>query len=56
LETTEIALIADAHEDIRPHVRVANRAAAIAFVAQSAYRDARLFPTHDEVWVVFGHL
>ena len=27
----------------------------LTFFAQTADRDARLFPAHDEVWVMLGH-
>jgi len=38
--------VADAHKGCRSHVRVADRALAVAFVAESAQRDAWLFAAH----------
>lgn len=55
LVVAEGALVADARQRRRPHVRVADGALAVALVAQAAERDARLFAAHDEVGVVAGH-
>ena len=43
------AFIADAHQRGRSHVRVAHRTLAIAFVADSSDRDARLLSTLDVI-------
>ncbi|GMS87971.1 hypothetical protein PENTCL1PPCAC_10146, partial [Pristionchus entomophagus] len=50
-----VALVADSHERARTHVRVADDAATIALVAQSADGDARLLATEDEIGMVLGH-
>ena len=49
------ALVADAHERGRAHVRVAHGALAVALVAQPAQRNAGLLAAHDEVGMVAGH-
>lgn len=53
LVVAERALVADAGERGRAHVRVAHGAFAVAFVAQAPDGDAGLFAAHDEVagWV-----
>lgn len=55
LVVAEGALVADAHERGRAHVRVADGALAVALVTQPAERDAGLLAAHDEVRVVAGH-
>ena len=55
LVVAEAALVADAHEGRGPHVRVAHRALAVAFVAEAAEGDAGGLAAHDEVGVVAGH-
>ena len=55
LIVAEGALVADAHEGGRAHIRIANGALAVALVAQPAQRNARLLSAHDEVGVVAGH-
>jgi hypothetical protein len=49
LVVAERALVADAREGCRAHVRVAHGAFAVAFVAESADGDAGLFAAHDKV-------
>lgn len=49
------ALVADAHKGRGPHVRVADGALAVAFVAETADCDAGLLAAHYEVGVVAGH-
>jgi hypothetical protein len=55
LVVTERALVADAHEGGGPHIRVADGAFAVAFVAEAADGDAgRLFAL-NQIGVVFRH-
>jgi hypothetical protein len=49
------AFVADAHECSWADVRVAHGAFAIAFVAETADRDAGLFAAHDEIGVMARH-
>jgi hypothetical protein len=49
LVVAEAALIADADEGGRPDVRVADRALAVALVAEAADGDAGLLAAHDEI-------
>lgn len=46
LVVAEGAFVADAHEGRRSNVGVADGAFAVAFVAETADGDARLFATH----------
>lgn len=55
LVVAEGALVADARQRRRPHVRVAHGALAVALVAQAADVDARKLAAHDQVGVVAGH-
>lgn len=55
LVVAERTLVADPDEGRRPHVGVADRAFAVAFVAQTADCDAGLFAAHYEVGVVARH-
>eukprot|EP00212_Chloropicon_laureae_P009224 CAMPEP_0197493832 /NCGR_PEP_ID=MMETSP1311-20131121/25015_1 /TAXON_ID=464262 /ORGANISM="Genus nov. species nov., Strain RCC856" /LENGTH=188 /DNA_ID=CAMNT_0043039133 /DNA_START=76 /DNA_END=642 /DNA_ORIENTATION=- len=50
-----VALVADPDQGLRPHVRVADDALAVALLAQPAYRDARLLAAHDQVRLVLRH-
>jgi hypothetical protein len=50
------ALIADANESGRAHVRVADRTFAVTFVAEPSERDSCLLAAHDEIRVVAGHV
>lgn len=49
LVVAEAALIADADEGGRADVGVADRALAVALVAEAADGDSGLFATHDEI-------
>ncbi|KAK1827113.1 hypothetical protein QBC39DRAFT_428564 [Podospora conica] len=49
LVVAEAALVADAHQCRRPHVRVAHGALAVALVAEAADGDAGLLAAHDEI-------
>ena len=51
LVVAEAALVADAHQRGRPHVRVAHGALAVALVAEPPDRDAGLLAAHHEVAV-----
>jgi hypothetical protein len=55
LERPVVALVADADQRARPHVRVADDALAVALLAQPPDGDAGLLPAHDQVRVVFRH-
>lgn len=55
LIVAEGALVADARQGGGPHVRVADGAFAVAFVAEAADVDAGELAAHDEVGVVAGH-
>lgn len=55
LVVAERALVADAYESGGAHVGVADRALAVAFVAETADGDAAGFAAHDEIWVMAGH-
>ena len=55
LVVAEGAFVADAGEGRGPHVRVADGAFAIAFVAEAADGDAGLFAAHDKIGVMAGH-
>lgn len=55
LIVAERALVADAHESGGAHVRIADRAFAVAFVAEAADGYAAGFAAHDEIWVMAGH-
>jgi hypothetical protein len=55
LVVAERALVADARQRRRPHVRVAHGALAVALVAQAADVDAGKLAAHDQVGVVAGH-
>ena len=49
LVVAEAALVADADERRRAHVRVAHGALSVALVTEAADGDARLLAAHDEV-------
>ncbi len=55
LVVAEGALVADARQRRRPHVRVAHGALAVALVAQSPDVDPRQLAAHHEVRVVARH-
>lgn len=55
LVVAERALVADPYQGRGPHVRVADWTLAVAFVAEPADRDARLFSAHYEVGMVARH-
>ena len=50
-----IALIANANEDCRTNVRVANDADTVVFLAEAADGNARLLTAHDKVWMMLRH-
>ncbi|GMR39958.1 hypothetical protein PMAYCL1PPCAC_10153, partial [Pristionchus mayeri] len=50
-----VALVTNAHHRARAHVRVADHATTIAFVAQPADGYARLLAAEDEIGMVLGH-
>lgn len=49
LVVAERAFVADADKGCGAHVAVTNRTFAVAFVAQTAHGNARLFTAHDEI-------
>lgn len=49
LVVAEAALVADAHQRRRAHVRVAHGTLAVALVAEAADGNAGLFAAHDEI-------
>lgn len=55
LVVAEAALVADAHQRRRAHVRVADGTLAVALVAEAADRDTGLLAAHYEIGVVAGH-
>jgi hypothetical protein len=55
LVVSERAFVAHAHEGGWADVGVADRAFAIAFVAETADGDAGLFAAHDEIGVMARH-
>lgn len=55
LVVAEAALVADANERGRAHVRVANWAFAVALVAEASDGDAGLFTAHDEIGMMTRH-
>lgn len=55
LVVAERALVADAHESGGAHIGVADRALAVAFVAEAADGNAAGLAAHDEIWVMAGH-
>ena len=52
---SEGALVADANKSGRSYVRVANRAFAVALVAESSKGDSCLFAAHNEIGMMAGH-
>ena len=50
-----VALVASPDERARPNIGVADGAAAVTLLAESADGHARLCPTKDQVGVVLGH-
>lgn len=48
---SKAALVADANESGGPHVRVADGAFAVAFIAETPDGDAGLLAAHDEITV-----
>jgi hypothetical protein len=50
-----VALVADADEDSRPHVRIADHTDTIVLLTKPADRNARLLPAHDQIRMVLGH-
>jgi len=56
LVVAEAALVADAYDCSRAHVGVADRAFAIALVAESADGDAGSLTAHDQVGVMARHV
>lgn len=56
LVVAEGALVADARQRRRPHVRVAHGTLAVAFVAQPPDVDPGQFAAHHQVWVVARHV
>jgi hypothetical protein len=51
LIVSEAAFVADTDEGGGPHVGIADRTFAVAFVAQTADGNAGLLPTHNEIAV-----
>nr|POF05924.1 hypothetical protein CFP56_53311 [Quercus suber] len=49
LIVAETAFVADAYLRRRAHIRIADGAFAVAFVAESSERDARGFAAHDQI-------
>lgn len=55
LVVSEGTLVADTHQGRWAHVGITHRTFSVAFVAQTADRDAGLLAAHDEVRVVTRH-
>jgi len=55
LVRTIIALVADAHQGARPHIRVTNDTFSVALLAQASNGDSRLLPAKNQVWMMFRH-
>ena len=56
LEGAVVALVADANQGAGPHVRVADHALAVAFLAEPTDGDAGLLAAHDEIRVMLRHI
>jgi len=52
---TVLALVADVYQRVGINERVANAANAVALFAPPSDGYARLFPTHDQIGMVFRH-